>query len=297
LKERLDEYDKSLNTLMFEYEQGVKIFKDRLKATGITSDEFLQHKDKVPTNAKQRVQQLQAEIQQLKSDIEIEREKTGGIQTSITELREKLKQLKEAKEKKELEAEALTRQQGSLKREIQGIYERKKELKELKAQIKDVEREYVLTKKLNHYLESNRFPAYVSDYYLNAIVRRANHILFRFFSGKYILSTESSELRVIDKNLPDTTVSIDSLSGGEKVLVSMSIAMAITELTTNHIDMLFIDEGFSPLDNNNIQEVAKEIQLLESTNKVIGIVTHNQDFAEQFTHILKVENGRVEWQR
>ena len=77
----------------------------------------------------------------------------------------------------------------------------------------------------------------------------------------------------------------------------MSIAMAIAELTTNHIDMLFIDEGFSPLDNNNIQEVAKEIQLLESTNKVIGIVTHNQDFAEQFNHILKVENGRVEWQR
>ncbi len=296
LKKTAEEYQKALQTFINEHEKEKLRFDSKFKQAGIDQDTFLKYKDREPTDAKKRVQQLQTEIQQLKTDIASEKSLVD-TETPISEVERLLKQREDEKSEKETKLEEVAKLQGSLRKEIENIQNRIEELEELKEQVKKVEREYITTRKLNYYLESNRFPAYVSDYYLNAIVERANHILFRFFSGKYTLSTQNSELRIIDKNLPDNDVSIDSLSGGEKVLVSMAIAMAITELTTNHIDMLFIDEGFSPLDNNNIQEVAKEIQLLESTNKVIGIVTHNQDFAEQFNHILKVENGRVEWLR
>lgn len=86
------------------------------------------------------------------------------------------------------------------------------------------------------------------------------------------------------------------LSGGEKTLVSIALAMSIAEEAAGEMEAFFIDEGFSSLDSDNKSKIADALKRLERLNKVIGFVTHEPEFADYFERKLLVEKGgRLRW--
>lgn len=77
------------------------------------------------------------------------------------------------------------------------------------------------------------------------------------------------------------------LSGGERQRVAIARALI------NNPSILLCDEPTGNLDNSTTEEIAKLLFELHTTqNTLLIAVTHNLNFASQFTYQLKLENGR-----
>ncbi len=76
-------------------------------------------------------------------------------------------------------------------------------------------------------------------------------------------------------------------------MVSLALAIAIAETSTGQMELFFIDEGFSALDEENKSRIASALKQMEKLNKVIGFVTHDPQFAEYFDRKLMVTKGGV----
>ena len=64
-----------------------------------------------------------------------------------------------------------------------------------------------------------------------------------------------------------------TLSGGESFLVSLALALALSDLVSHktRIDSLFLDEGFGTLDRETL-DIA--LDNLNASGKMIGVISH-----------------------
>jgi exonuclease SbcC len=88
------------------------------------------------------------------------------------------------------------------------------------------------------------------------------------------------------------TRSINSVSGGERFVISLALALALSDMASQNIriDSLFIDEGFgslSPDELNNAIQMLERMQL--EGNKMLGIISHVESLKERITTQLVVE--------
>ncbi len=67
-----------------------------------------------------------------------------------------------------------------------------------------------------------------------------------------------------------------NISGGEKFLVSLALALGIAEFASKNvrIDSLFLDEGFGSLDNDVLNDVLTCLKREQKNGKLLGIITH-----------------------
>ena len=67
-----------------------------------------------------------------------------------------------------------------------------------------------------------------------------------------------------------------SLSGGETFLVSLALALGLSDLAGRNvrIQSLFIDEGFGSLDPEALEIAIAALESLRQEQKTIGIISH-----------------------
>jgi exonuclease SbcC len=68
-----------------------------------------------------------------------------------------------------------------------------------------------------------------------------------------------------------------SLSGGETFLVSLSLAIALSDtiqLGRAPLEFFFLDEGFGTLDGDLLETVMASLDRLRSRNRAIGVISH-----------------------
>lgn len=85
---------------------------------------------------------------------------------------------------------------------------------------------------------------------------------------------------------------INSVSGGERFVISLALALALSDLASQNvrIDSLFIDEGFgslSPDELNNAIQMLERMQL--EGNKMLGIISHVESLKERITTQLQID--------
>ena len=90
-----------------------------------------------------------------------------------------------------------------------------------------------------------------------------------------------------------------NLSGGEKFCMSLSLALALSEMASNNvaIESLFIDEGLGTLDDQTLDTALTMLQNLGDARRerLVGLITHVDRARETImTHITveKLGNGR-----
>jgi exonuclease SbcC len=118
-------------------------------------------------------------------------------------------------------------------------------------------------------------------------------------SERYILKrvgdlTNPFELSVIDKfqNCDERTA--QNLSGGEKFIVSLALALALANMAGQNmkIDTMFIDEGFGTLDSDYLNVALTALSNLQSEGKLIGVISHLVELKERIaTHIEVTSKG------
>jgi len=110
---------------------------------------------------------------------------------------------------------------------------------------------------------------YLANKHLNSLTDR--YSIVRRRDEKNLL-----ELDIIDKYQGNEIRPVSTLSGGESFLVSLALALGLSELASQKIsiDSLFLDEGFGSLDPDSLETALGALNLLESKGKMVGVISH-----------------------
>ena len=129
---------------------------------------------------------------------------------------------------------------------------------------------------------------YVLSVTLDQVLVSANKFFTILSRGRYALRLMDSpkggnayaglDLEVLDgaSMLPR---SIETLSGGEQFLASLSLAFGLSDVVQSHagaveLESLFIDEGFGSLDAETLDTAMKALSALRSGGRLVGVISH-----------------------
>ncbi len=122
-----------------------------------------------------------------------------------------------------------------------------------------------------------KFGRYASPFPLDILTRHANRHLTRL-SDRYRIRRDSNEVQVQVEDLDQAGVRrpMASLSGGESFLVSLALALGLSDLAgrTVRIDSLFVDEGFGTLDPETLEIAIAALETLRQDHKTVGVISH-----------------------
>lgn len=98
------------------------------------------------------------------------------------------------------------------------------------------------------------------------------------------------DLEIIDWQQGGQLRSCKNLSGGEKFLVSLALALGLSQLSGEHaaLDCLFLDEGFGTLDSENLDLVLEALERLEDGGKMIGIISHIDSLKDRISQSINL---------
>lgn len=192
----------------------------------------------------------------------------------------------------------LSERQGEIRAQLQGDDARRQGQQSLFAAITAKQGEYDLWQQLNSLIGSAdgaKYRKFAQGLTLDHLVYLANQQLERLH-GRYQLARRSSgelELEVIDTWQADAARDTKTLSGGESFLVSLALALALSDLVSHKtsIDSLFLDEGFGTLDGETLEVALDALDNLNASGKMIGVISHVEALKERIPVQLKVHKG------
>lgn len=230
------------------------------------------------------------------------------IQQSMSETQENLKRmqaknlpneniddLKEQIKIKEETNHLIQQSIGALSERITQNNQRKKEAKQLLKQIKTQEKECMRWGKLNDVIgmaDGKKFRVFAQGLTLKKLAFLANQHLNQL-NGRYIIEKRSDQdltLEIVDTFQADNRRSMRTLSGGESFIVSLALALGLSDLAGRNaqIHSLFIDEGFGTLDENSLDLALTTLENLQATGKTIGIISHVSALKERISTQIQV---------
>jgi exonuclease SbcC len=112
-------------------------------------------------------------------------------------------------------------------------------------------------------------------------------------SGRYLLrSIEGNGFGIeVEDSLQDRTRRpVKTLSGGESFVVSLCLALGLSEMAARHrkIESLFLDEGFGALDEEMLYRVVAALKSLRADGKMVGIISHVKRLADEIPTQIRV---------
>ncbi|MDR6679179.1 AAA family ATPase [Pseudomonas oryzihabitans] len=196
------------------------------------------------------------------------------------------------------ELRTLGQRQGEVGAALREDERRREGLQALLVEIAAQERDHDLWQHLNGLIGSAdgaKFRKFAQGLTLDHLVHLANGQLQRLH-GRYRLIRRQAaelELQILDTWQADALRDIRTLSGGESFLVSLALALALSDLVSQRtgIDSLFLDEGFGTLDGETLEVALDALDQLNAGGKTIGIISHVEALKERIPVQLKVRKG------
>jgi len=191
-------------------------------------------------------------------------------------------------------SERLGHQRGLLARDAQQRESQRALFEQIDAQTHDAD----LWQRLDALIGSakgDKFRRFAQGLTLDHLLALANRHLDRLHA-RYLLrrkSTGELELEIVDGWQADATRDTRTLSGGESFLVSLALALALSDLVSHKtsIDSLFLDEGFGTLDGDTLEIALDALDTLNASGKMIGVISHVDSLKERIATQIRVEKG------
>ena len=145
--------------------------------------------------------------------------------------------------------------------------------------------------------EGMLFKRIAQSYALRTLVEHTNLQLDTFMSRYQLVKEDNKDqpdslsLLVADSDQGGALRTTSTLSGGEKFIVSLSLALGLSSLASNRMSVksLFIDEGFGSLDNSTLNTVMNSLDQMQTQGRKVGIISHVQEINDRVSTQIKVE--------
>lgn len=207
-------------------------------------------------------------------------------------------ELTEQREQLDAQLSELNRQLGSVQHSLTTDSNNRSTQQSLLNSIEQQRRLYDQWQQLNSLIGSadgSKYRKFVQGLTLDHLVNLANQQLAILHNRYQLSRCEQGELdiRVIDTWQADTQRDTRTLSGGESFLVSLALALALSELVSQktRIDSLFLDEGFGTLDSETLEMALNALDNLNADGKTIGIISHVEALKERIPVQIKVHKS------
>ena len=167
----------------------------------------------------------------------------------------------------------------------------------LEGEAKKAAKKAELSERLKKLLEGNKFMDFVAEEYLQNVAQNASSRLLSLTDGRYFLRYEGSGggFMVGDNLNGGKTRGVYTLSGGETFLVSLSLALSLSQeiclRSLRPIEFFFLDEGFGTLDEHLVDTVMDSLERLKSEHFSIGIISHVEELKHRIEKKLYVKKA------
>ena len=274
------------------------VLQETCSRIGVTPDEL--EKSLLDPAELARLAAKEADLAARKNNLEAEQKKLENDQKTAEGLR-----------KTELDADALgelLRQKsaeqdqhsvalGALRQELEQNAENRKRLAEKEAELEKQKKNAALWGRLYNLIgRGNQFQRVAQGITLDNLLTLANGELRSLYSRYELIRSEKEQLGidVIDHEQGDEIRTCANLSGGERFVVSLALALGLSRMAGEkiRIDSFFLDEGFGTLDSESLQIVMHALSKLHSGGKLVGVISHVSNLADEIPCVISVtKNG------
>lgn len=251
-------------------------------------------------NIKRRIEDQTLKLATRKEELQKAEEKliqTKNFEQSLNEVQEEFETLRQQRE------DCLT-----YTGRIQQKFDLDEKIKQRNADVYEEilaqEKKLQVWSKLNTLIGGSRdaFNTYVQRLTLKNLIDLANVHLYKLnkryslYMGDTYKPGEELNFMLVDHYQTDEARLVDTCSGGEKFLISLALALGLSDLASSNvkIDSLFIDEGFGTLDHHSLETVISTLETLQAQGKMIGIISHVETLKERIPtqiQVIKKSNG------
>ncbi|MGO2083473.1 AAA family ATPase [Vagococcus sp.] len=303
LSGRLEETKRQLNEITAKLATRRQAFEGELLANGLLLTTVIEQKEQVKQiplleeiclTFDKEYYAKQEEIKQLV--LELQEEAPGDLELE----KEKLEQLKREKEQVQEKMTELTLIQKNNHRLFLEI-ERKE--KQIKVELQELEELTLLSDVMNGDGQSKlSIERYCLQLYLGKILAVANQKLLDLSNGRYYLKLRESqgtykkntglEMDIFDGHV-GLTRGVNTLSGGESFMASLSLALSLAEVIQQiaggiRIEAMFIDEGFGSLDEETLEIAMRSLEKIKGDGRLIGLISHVKELQQRIPQQLRV---------
>lgn len=143
----------------------------------------------------------------------------------------------------------------------------------------------------------DRFVRVAQAITLDGLVARANGHLADLNPRYRLRRAEGLALQIEDREMAGEARATRSLSGGEGFLVSLALALALSQMGGKGglAATLFIDEGFGALDAGSLDLAIAALERLQSQGRQVGVISHVEAMKDGIATriaVRKLGNGR-----
>lgn len=189
----------------------------------------------------------------------------------------------------------LTGEIAVLENEKNSLEARLKEKLEILKEFEGVEKERTLIARLKEVTKSNKFLEFIANEYLTEISSLASSTLLKLNDGRYFLTYKDNNFFVGDNYDCGNLRGVNTLSGGETFLVSLSLALALSQTicarSLKSIEFFFLDEGFGTLDSTLVDTVMDALEKLKSSSFTIGVISHVEELKHRISNKITVNKA------
>lgn len=285
-EEKLSGLERSKKALSDITEKAMKDFRDEREVLAVAAEDFDDTLETQISGFDSRVAALRERIKDLTLSV-----KEGDY----SEQNYKLESEKLAQEtKKTTEAD---KQRDYLRKTYEKLSQKSVKRCIIENELGEVTADKALREKLVAVVKSNSLVEFIAEEYLSSIALDAKDTLAVLSGGRYSLVYES-DFFVVDYLSGGIKRRVDTVSGGELFLVSLSLALALSKSiyakSMRPIEFFFLDEGFGSLDAALIDVVIDSLERLKNSDFSIGVISHVEALKERITSKITVTAASAE---
>lgn len=142
---------------------------------------------------------------------------------------------------------------------------------------------------------------YVLGMMLDETIQSANRFFSVLSRGRYALQHKQGksgagygglDIEVLD-GMSGTCRSVETLSGGEQFLASLSLAFGLSDVVQSYsgavrLDSIFIDEGFGSLDTDTLDTAMRALESIRQSGRVVGIISHVSELQSRIPTMIRI---------
>lgn len=301
----LTHQERELDTAQRHRAEGEKELAGALEAAGFADENALREAEMSPEAIEKNTAALSEQETAWKAAVlrldELETQLRDIAPPPLEALRAKALHLEQEQSQRDAAAGACAQRVKRLNQALEQVRNREKDLPE-QQRFCDKAREFA---KLLRGDKGVSLQRYILGVMLSAVTARANVLLQCVHGGRYALYRKEKtggsrkdglELEVAD-GYSGQRRGVESLSGGEKFLVSLSLALGLSAVVQAQsggtaMDAMFIDEGFGSLDPQSIADALEVLASVRGAKRMVGIISHVAALEETIDASIEVVKDR-----